>query len=71
MRPEPNLANSTKEPIQLEPINALGRRMDELLKHTRRSHRNIECRLQRMLDLCTKFDLKPASPVAARSLAHD
>ena len=71
MRPEPNLANPAKRPIQLEQIKALGRRMDELLQRTRRSHRNTECRLQRMLDRCTKADLKPASPVAARSLAHD
>jgi hypothetical protein len=71
MRPEPNLANPSKGPSQLEQIKALGGRMDELLQRTRRSHRNIECRLQQMLDRCTNFDLKPASPVAARSLAHD
>jgi hypothetical protein len=40
------------KPVKPEQIRELSRRMDELLKRTRRSYRKIGDRLQRMLQLC-------------------
>jgi len=70
MRLEPNLANPSKRHVQREQINAIGQRLDQLLQRMRRSPLNIERRLQRALDRCTKSDSKLVARVAARSLAH-
>jgi len=71
MRPEPNLADPSKRPVQREQIHALGQRLDQLLRRMRRSHQDIERRLQRTLDSCTEAKLEPRAPAAARNLAHD
>ena len=59
MRLEPNLANPSKRNAEREQINALGQRLDQLLQRMRRSHLNIELRLQRAAAGFDAYLVKP------------
>jgi hypothetical protein len=50
MRAAPIRPNLSNQHVELEQIKELSRRMDELLKRTRRGNRNFEDRLQQALD---------------------